>query len=353
MSQLIPQTPRRILLVRLSAIGDIIMATPLIEAFRRTFPDARLAWLVQPEARDVLAAHPGLDEVVVWPRSEWSRLWRKRRYVALARAITDFVRELRARRFDLVVDMQGLLKSALWARLSGARLRIGLDSREGSARLMTAVVKAPSGGKRIGSEYRHLAQALALDSGHFAMDIRLAPEDEEFAARFRHEHGLSGRYAVLCPFTTRPQKHWVEERWPALSERLERELGLASIMLGGPADRDAAERIADAASGRVASAVGATSLRQSAALVSHAALLVGVDTGLTHAGIAFGVPTLALFGSTCPYLDAGRDNARVLYHKLDCSPCKRKPTCGGAYTCMHALSVEEVMTNAAQVLGTS
>jgi heptosyltransferase-1 len=352
MSQLIPQTPRRILLVRLSAIGDIIMATPLIQAFRRTYPDARLTWLVQPEARDVLAANPALDEVMVWPRAEWSRLWRERRYLTLTRAFAGFVRELRARRFDLAVDIQGLMKSALWVRLSGAPQRIGLDSREGSDRLMTAVVRAPGGSKHIGAEYRHLARTLELDSGAFDMDIALSPEDEAFAARFRSEHGLEARYAVLCPFTTRPQKHWVEDRWPALAVRLHRELGLDCVLLGGPRDAEAGARIAGAAAGRIASAAGATSLRQAAALIRDAALLVGVDTGLTHAGIAFGVPTLALFGSTCPYLHTGRDNARVLYHKLDCSPCKRNPTCGGAYTCMRALTVDEIVANAGQLLGT-
>jgi heptosyltransferase-1 len=86
-------------------------------------------------------------------------------------------------------------------------------------------------------------------------------------------------------------------------------------------------------------------------LIERASLLIGVDTGLGHMGIAFGTPSLLLFGSTCPYLDTTRANARVLYHKLDCSPCKRRPTCGWAFTCMHLITIDEVLDAARGVVG--
>ena len=92
-----------------------------------------------------------------------------------------------------------------------------------------------------------------------------------------------------------------------------------------------------------------TSLRQAAALIERAKLLIGVDTGLTHMGIAFDRPTLCLFGSTCPYLDTTHDNAQVIYHRLSCSPCKRRPTCDGRFDCMQAISVDEVLQQAARL----
>ena len=95
---------------------------------------------------------------------------------------------------------------------------------------------------------------------------------------------------------------------------------------------------------------GTTRLRQAAALIEKAALVVGVDTGLTHMGIAAGVPTVALFGSTCPYLDTGRDNTRIIYKALPCAPCKRRPTCDGAYTCMRDISVDDVLGATAGLL---
>ena len=90
--------------------------------------------------------------------------------------------------------------------------------------------------------------------------------------------------------------------------------------------------------------VGAYSLDESAAVISRASLLVGVDTGLTHMGVAFGVPLVALFGSTCPYRETGNENAKVIYHKLPCAPCRRHPTCGGRHECLTDITPSEVMS---------
>jgi heptosyltransferase-1 len=113
-------------------------------------------------------------------------------------------------------------------------------------------------------------------------------------------------------------------------------------MLGGPVDRGAAGRIRASGGPRLIDLAGETSLLQAAALIDRSALLVGVDTGLSHLGIAYGRPSLLLFGSTCPYLDTSRANARVLYHPLPCSPCRRTPTCNGEFTCMQSIAVNEV-----------
>lgn len=341
---------RAILIIRLSAIGDVVMASPLVRALRARYPDAHIAWMVQPEAKALLEANPDLDEVIVWPRNEWKRLWRERRWRVLVRETREFVRRLRCRRFDLVIDAQGLMKSGIWAWLSGAKERIGLRSKEGSQRLMTRVIHKPADDKRIGSEYLHLAGELGLDTQNFEMQVALTSEDEAFATERVRAEGLEHGYAVICPFTTRPQKHWVEERWPQLAARLHREFGLRAVMLGGPGDAPAAQRIMQGETGNIVNLTATTTLRQAAALIRGSSLLVGVDTGLTHMGIAFHVPTVVLFGSTCPYTDTRRDNAVVIYHQFDCSPCKRNPTCGGRYTCMTSISVDEVAATVQRLL---
>ena len=343
-------TGRRILLVRLSAMGDIVFASPLVAAFRRAHPEAHIAWLVQPEFRSLLAHHPDLDEVIDWPLRHWQALWRGGRFVALARAVAGLRRDLRIRRFDRAVDLQGLLKSGLLAWLSGARERIGLGSREGSRWLMTRVVPRGGEAERIGSEYLFLAQALGLPAKDFAMAVHPAREDRDFAEALIEREGLGGGYAVICPFTTRPQKHWLEERWAALAGRIRGEMGLPVVMLGGPADQPAGERIRAAAGDAVLDLAGTTSLLGAAALIERSALVIAVDTGLGHMGIAFRRPSLLLFGSTCPYRDTTRDDARVLYHPMPCSPCKRRPTCGGRFDCMRAIGVEEVLAAARSVM---
>ncbi|TCO81613.1 heptosyltransferase-1 [Plasticicumulans lactativorans] len=344
-------TPQRILIVRLSAIGDVVMASGLIPALRARHPDAHLAWLIEPAAAPLLAANPRLDEVIVWPRGEWQRLRTERRWRELAGAVRRFVGALRARRFDLVLDTQGLLKSGLLARASGAATRIGLGSKEGSRYLMTRVVARDPGGPRlIGREYRALAAALGCPPEAFRMDLATRPEDAVAARERLAEAGVDGPYAVLAPFTTRPQKHWFEERWAALAPRLAARLGLPVVLLGGPGDREAAARIATAAPG-LRDLAGRTSLAQTVAAIRDARLLIGVDTGLTHMGIACEVPTLALFGSTRPYLDPGTPRARVLYHALPCSPCRRRPTCGGRFDCMRAHEVDGVLAAAVTLPG--
>ncbi|TVQ91811.1 MAG: glycosyltransferase family 9 protein [Chromatiaceae bacterium] len=344
--------PRRVLLVRLSAIGDVLFASPLIAAARQAWPAAHLAWLAEPGGASLLQAHPDLDELIEWPSQRLRTLWHERRLAALLAELRQQRRALRARGFDLALDLQGLFKSALPVWLSGAPVRIGLGSREGSGRLMTRVIPrtAAAAEARIGSEYLHLAQALGLAPGAFPLTLHLAAEAQQQASALRRAHGIDRAYAVLCPFTTRPQKHWFAERWAELAQHLQRIHGLAVLVLGGPGDRAAGAALSARAAGALIDLSGQTRLPEAAALIAGARLVIAVDTGLGHMGIALARPTLLLFGATCPYTDTTRANARVLYHPLPCSPCRRRPTCGGAYTCMREHSVAAVLAAATALL---
>ncbi|EIC20289.1 glycosyltransferase family 9 protein [Thiorhodovibrio frisius] len=347
--------PERILLVRLSAIGDIVFASPLIDAFRAAWPQAHLAWLVHPGCASVLVHQPALDAVIEWPQPRLRALLAERRFGVLRRELMRLGQELRAQRFDLAVDLQGLMKSALPTRLTGAPTRIGLDSREGGGLLMTRVIHSPRNDRRIGSEYRVLAEALDLPLGDFAMRLAPGAEARARAEQLIRRAGLSDGFVLFCPFTTRPQKHWFEDRWAELAGRLSRlaadaGIGLPVRLLGAPDDRAAAQRIAQVAGAPLDAWVGETSLPLAAALIERASLLIGVDTGLSHMGIAAQIPTLLLFGATRPYLKTGRAEARVLYHARDCSPCRRRPTCDGRFDCMRAIDVDQVLLAARALL---
>jgi heptosyltransferase-1 len=343
----------RILILRLSAIGDVAMASGILPALRSRWPNAHLAWLVEPAAAPLLAHNPRLDELIVWPRDEWARLWKARRVLTLLRRLVEFRHRLRAARFDLVLDLQGLLKSAMWGWLSGAPRRICLRGREGAGLLATERLVPPQGEepKRMGSEYRYLARHLGAAEDAFQPDIAIGDSARRAAHAALESWGVDvtakTRYAVLCPFTTRPQKHWFEDRWIGLAHRL-RDSGFTPVLVGGPADREAAARIAKGMPG-IANLVGALKLDESVAVIADASVLIGVDTGLTHVGSALGVSTVALFGSTCPYLDPVAPRSVVLYEKLACSPCRRNPTCDGRFDCMRALEVERVMSEALRV----
>jgi heptosyltransferase-1 len=324
--------------------GDIVFASSMLDALRRRWPRAHIAWLAQPGFAGVLDGDPRVDELIRAPADlfkSFGALWRLRR-------------ELRARRCDWVFDVQGLLKSRLVAWLAGGT-RVGFTSKEPGKFLMHRLL--PKGGDiaDIASEYRYFAESV---SGERAGPPHLLVGDNRRAAvsARRAELGATGRgiadgYIALCPFTTRPQKHWIERYWPELVQRLH-DAGLGPcVLFGGPGDVEAAARIAAATPAPLINLVGQTKLPELPAWLAQARLVVGVDTGLTHIGIAVRTPTIALFGSTCPYLKGAASPLLVMYDALPCAPCRRHPTCDGRYDCMRGLTPLRVATAARQLLG--
>lgn len=341
---------KTILIIRPSAMGDIVMASPLIGALRRTHPTAHIAWLLEPHLVDLLRSHPALDEVIPWPKARWLDLVRRRRFLALCREVGQLRKSLLRKGFDLAIDAQGLLRSRLLARLSGAAERVGFESKEPGRWLMTKTVSKGPESTRFSSEYLHLARVLGLETGSFQPGLVVSPKDDSGADHALAKRGIRGPYAAFCPFTTRPQKHWPENHWADLSYRIGEDMGLAMIMLGGPGDRAAAHRVGQLSGGRIIDLAGATSLGVAMALMRRAALVVGVDTGLTHMGVAFHRPTAAIFGSTCPYTEAPGARLVVVYDQRHCSPCRRRPTCNGEYSCMKGIGAERVYDAARRLI---
>lgn len=347
----IGKPPSSILIIRPSAMGDIVMASPMIAALRRAYPKARIAWLVEPGLADLLRHNGDLDELILWPKGEWNRLAKEKHYVELLRRIAAFRRELHSRRFDLAIDAVGLLKSRFLLWLSGAKETVGFLSKEPGAFLLDQKVAKSKDHPAMSSEYREMMTSLAVDPGTFAPKIVVAPEDREIARHLLGSIGVRSDYLVFAPFTTRPQKHWFDERWALLAGAMLAQYGKPVLILGGPGDAARGEEIVRLSGcSDIFNLCGRTTLGQSAAVIEHASLLVGVDTGLTHMGTAFTVPTLALFGSTCPYLTTVSSSTRVLYDAPACSPCRRKPVCDHRFDCMRALTVEKIVAASLDLL---
>jgi heptosyltransferase-1 len=377
----------RILLVRLSAIGDVVVATPAIHALRAAYPGAYLAWLVEDRAQDVVLGNPELDEVIVWPRQAWKReLTGPGARVRHMGRVAGLVRELRARQFDVAIDFQGLLRSALLVYASGARHRIATaGTREGSGRFYTIRLPRPAD---LSSRQRclDLLQPLGVCSMDRRMAVPFTEADRSAAARMLAEAGAAPNapYACLCPATTWANKHWSESAWARLADGLSAR-GLTPVFLGARGDRPLIERIlahcrpaptergdaetddSDAPRPPPAPRVpgsasprpvgpspvvlaGLTTLKQAAALLEAAAVGVAVDTGLLHIGVAVGARMVALCGpSYWPgFQDYASERVRIVRKPFECSPCLRRPTCPHtpdmeAYTCMLALSPEEIL----------
>lgn len=332
--------PRRILIVRVSALGDIVFCTSLLEGLRRACPQAHIAWLVQPGFAGILEGDPRLDEIIRLPAGALDRLSGLRAVRRLLGAQAPY---------DWVIDAQGLFKTRLLAWLAPAGLRIGFESKEPGGFLLHRRVDKGGDLADISSEYRYLAERLTgADPGA----PRLMPGGiaQMNARKLLHEAGLPPGFVALCPFTTRPQKHWMEPYWTDLAQRLQAAGTGPCALFGGPGDRAAADRIMATMPPGTVDLVGRTRLPELPAVLEQASLVIGVDTGLTHIGIAVRRPVLALFGSTCPYTRGGESKLTVMYDALPCAPCKRHPTCNGAFTCLRGLTPERVAAAALQLL---
>ncbi|MBO1927657.1 glycosyltransferase family 9 protein [Thiomicrorhabdus sp. 6S2-11] len=329
----------KILLVRMSAMGDIVMATPLLKAIKRRYPQAEISWAVQPEFADVIRGHELLDELIIIPKGQWTKDFKALHWVRLWKEIRRLKKQLRAAEFDLAIDLQSLAKSGILVKWSQAKRKIGLNSREGSQKWMDEVVDGSVvTGELISSEYQAMAEYLGCSIDSFQMRL---PANLDTPSWKEITTELGSDYLVFCPFTTRPQKHWFDENWQALAALLPANKKIA--ILGGPGDTVAAESLMKNMPGNVVNLVGKTRIQEAIAVIRHSNGVIGVDTGLTHMGIAENKPTLALFGSTLPYSNTRSAKAKVLYHQLDCSPCRRNPTCEGRFDCMRALSPEWVL----------
>jgi heptosyltransferase-1 len=334
---------KRILIIRPSAIGDIVMASPMIRVLRNAWPRGYIAWLADTSVRGLLDEHPALDEVIYWSKEDWRRMMKTMRLLRLGAAAVSFSRDLRKRRFDIALDGQGLLRSRLLAWLSGAGERIGFESREPGGFLMTRIVSRGPDKSAMSSEYIFLMQTMGLAPGRFEPELVLAPRDGVSAETKLRSVGLCDRFAVICPFTTRPQKHWPEDRWTALVQDLGSRWGLPILLLGGRGDTAAARRFRNRIGAGLYDFTGKTTLAEAATIVERAELVIGVDTGLTHLGTAFKRPTVALFGATCPYLRTPNPKTVVVYNPQTCAPCKRKLSCAGRYDCMSTITVDQVL----------
>ncbi len=330
----LPATPKRILLIRLSAFGDVVIATGLLHGLKRAWPDAEVDWLVQPEFAPLLRTQPAIAQVLTWERKRWGALWRSFHWLQLFQLIRAFSAGLKAREYDIVIDAQGLLKSRVLARLAGGQFRIGYGSKEPGKHWLHQIVprfqEAHAQRRYVGDEHAPMLKALTGRSDPI-------PQLQLAAAT------AVAPYIVVAPYTTRPQKHWPEAHWRTLLKALA-DRGQHVIVLGGPADAPAATALlASVNSPLIESRAGQTSLLAAAQCIAGAQAVVGVDTGLTHLGFALGRPTVAVFGSTRPYAAAREPYSCVLFLDLPCAPCGRHPTCGGRFDCLAQLGPQQVL----------
>jgi lipopolysaccharide heptosyltransferase I len=338
------------LLVKPSALGDVVHALPVAATLKRRYPNVALDWLVEEETADIVRGHPAVAEVVVSGRRRWLRQLREPTKVGRTlREIRRFAADLRGRRYDGVLDLQGLLKSALYVLATRAPIRVGFaEGREGAPWVLTHRVVAPA--QPVHAVERYLALAAAVDATEPIREfhIALAPEDRAMANSLLA--AAPRPRVVLHPAARWRTKRWAVERWRDLAASLQAE-GIAVILTGGREDTALAAAIAAGLTPAPLSLAGSVSLKVLAAILDEVELMITVDSGPMHMAAAMGTPVVALFGPTDPLRTGPLGPGMILRRSLPCSPClQRRCQIADTYRCMRDLGVAEIREAARSLL---
>jgi lipopolysaccharide heptosyltransferase I len=336
---------RRILIVRLSALGDIVHALPVLASLTRAWPDAEVDWLVEERYAAILAlARPLHRRIIV--RAPTSRELPDADLFGGAMGYLRAAMFLRARRYDAALDLQGLIKSAVWARASGATRVIGFDRahlREPPAALLYTETVAPADAPHVIQKNLSILSALQVAPG--AVELPLAPvASPETLAAIRDAGGRGG-YLVLNPGAAWPNKRWPPDRFGALAAALRERTGRRSLVTWGPGERPLAGAVADASRGAAAPAP-ATSVSDLAVLMRDAALVVSGDTGPLHIAAAMGAPLVGLYGPTWPERNGPWDPRDEVISRAAACVCHHKRHCLRGAPCIEAIALDEVLAAA-------
>ena len=326
-----------ILIVKLSAIGDVLHTLPALNALRQAFADARITWLVEEAAAALIEGHPALDRVLVCRRKSWIRDWKAGRRKAVVAEAADFVARLRDTVYDVVLDFQALLKGAVWIALCRGKRKIGFDRgmehMEHSYWFLNE--RIPPISMDVHALERNLVMLEPLGIRNVQDVVYRLPitADHRNQAK-RLLQPLFGTGPIVCinPVAKWETKLWTAQGFAAVADRLVAEVGAAVVFTGAKEDRNAIDAIRSRMSRNSLDVSGKTDLMTLAAIYEIADGVISTDTGPMHLAAAVETPVVALFGPTAPWRTGPYGNRhRVIRLGTPCSPCFRrsceKPVC--------------------------
>jgi lipopolysaccharide heptosyltransferase I len=327
-----------ICIVKPSALGDIVQSLPLLPVLRERFPEARISWVVKSQFADLLVDHPFLDEVLaIDMRGGW---W----------CWTQLLRDMRRCRFDLVFDLQGLMRTALIMLASGAEVRVGLETaREGAPWFTNCLIPGTTKDVPAHARYWRIAECLGMGSRSPTTVLGLGEDEQQWA---RQTVGLSNRVVVaIHPGAAWTTKQWPPEKFVSLAQRIRQALDASIILVGAENEQGLGDHIeqslrAENAEFPIRNLVGATSLKQLAALLARVDSLVSNDSGPMHLAAGMGTPVLGIFTCTSPRRSGPPgDQHEFVAAGVDCAASYRKacPHRGSKHmACLRELTVERV-----------
>lgn len=350
-----PTPPERLVIIRLSAFGDIVCALPTLDALRASFPDAFIGWVVDSRFAELVASDPRIDRVHIIPLRQWARMVKSpRKWPVVRRELRAFTRGLCEADYQVSLDVQGIIKSGSVARLIHCPRNLQMAGDHlGNKQALFGGERIPALGPHLVERMLPLAAALGADVSEPRFGFFIPEEARRHAASLLdgHDFGACGPLVALNPGASVPCKTWPREGFVAVARRLREEADARIVVLGGPQEVALAEAIAREAQVGALCTAGRTGFLQLAALLEHCATVVTGDTGPMHLAAAVGRPTVALIGPTDPARTGPYGAGHVILHKP--IPCRAKCTYARCRErdCMTAIGVDEVVSAVREVLG--
>lgn len=331
--------PKSILIVKLSSIGDVIHSLPVATALRRRFPEAQICWLVSRKAQEIVSGHPHLNQVIVVGGNG------KDGTIPVPDVYHSLVisRVLGKFKFEVALDLQGLLRSALFSFLSGARVRIGYRSiREAAFLLYNERSIRPARDQHIVEGYLRFAAILGAPVEPVEFHIATNEQHEVRVDELLAQAGVGrgDRMVAFAPCSTWRAKTWPVERMALVAEHVAARHGCVPVIVGSKADLPSAEAIISNCRAPAISLAGKTDLKELAVLLRRCAVMMGNDSGPTHLAAAVGRPVVAVYGPTdTRLLRPYGDQHITIVAPVPCRPCRRRSR---AEHCAHLSCLTEV-----------
>lgn len=322
--------PRKILIVKPSALGDIVHSLPFLHAVKSRFPGAEVHWVVANGLDELLEDHPLVEKLWVIHKEEWKQIAKVKE---TARALRRLFTQLRRERYDAAIDLQGLFRSGMISWFTAATFRIGFqEAREGSRWFYTHRVV---GGAEVHAVERYLkiAAFMGCDTREKVFPFPPVAEDSPVV------QGLPPFYAVMAPAAGKEANRWPAPRFGSLAAKLP----FPSMVVAGRADETIARTVVEASNGRAVSLAGKTSLKELIAVIRGARFLVSNDTGPMHIAAALNIPVFAIFGPANPLRTGPYGSIHtVVQAQVPCAPCYRWKKCHD-WKCLEAIRVDDVL----------
>ena len=320
---------KNILIIKPSALGDIVHSLPFLSVVKKKFPHAKIDWVVAHGLHKFLEGHPMIDRLWVIKKDQWKKI---DHFNHTVKEINELRKNLKASRYDVSIDLSGLLRSGIISFFSKAKIKLGFkESDEGSVFFYTHKIH---GSMKIHAIDRYLEIAKFMGCSIDKINYPFAPFDPDPPILKK----LPKEFIVMSPSAGKPANRWQAEKFGRLAARLL----LPTVVIAGPSEAGIAEQVVAASNGKALSVAGQTGLKDLVALIDKAVFFVCNDTGPMHIAAALNVPVFAIFGPANPVRTGPYGNIHtVIQKKMDCSPCYAKQPCSH-FRCMNELTVDDV-----------